>query len=102
MKDEPRADAGSHHFHIAEKAVTYLRSRYAEPISYAALSEAVHYHPNYIARCMKTVYGCTPLEYLTFFRIEQARRRLIHTEEPVSQSPSSAASDRQHILFDAL
>jgi AraC-like DNA-binding protein len=87
LANEPRIDAGSaesRHYRIAEQAAALLRSRYAEHISYAEMAEEIHYHPNSIARCMKAVYGCTPLEYLTRYRIEQARRRLIHTDEPVS------------------
>ncbi|MBB6672426.1 AraC family transcriptional regulator [Cohnella nanjingensis] len=72
-------------FAIAEQAAAFLRTHYRRPLSYAELSEAVHFHPNYIARCMKAVFGCTPLEYLTRYRIEQAKGQLVRTDEPVGR-----------------
>ncbi len=32
---------------------------------------------------MKRTYGCTPLDYLTRYRIEQAKRLLIDTNEAI-------------------
>jgi len=75
---------------IAEQAASYLRQHYREPISYGDLAQAVHFHPNYISRCMRSVFGCTPLSYLTRYRIEQAKLRLIHTDEPVGSIAEEA------------
>lgn len=68
---------------VAEQAASFLRMHYRSSVSYAALAEAVHYHPNYIALCMKRVFGVTPLEFVTRYRIEQAKLLLIHTNEPI-------------------
>ncbi|MFD2612475.1 helix-turn-helix transcriptional regulator [Paenibacillus gansuensis] len=70
---------------VAELASSYLRERYRRHVAYAELAEALHFHPNYIARCMKEVYGCTPLEYVNRYRIEQAKQLLIHTDHPVGR-----------------
>ncbi|KIL40850.1 AraC family transcriptional regulator [Gordoniibacillus kamchatkensis] len=73
----------AHHLLVAERAAAWLRQRYKESVSYKQLAEALHFHPNYIALCMKKAFGCTPHDYLTRHRIEQAKQLLIHTNEPV-------------------
>jgi len=73
------------HYAIAERTASYLRQHYKEPVSYRRLSEAMHFHQNYLSICMKKAFGCTPLEYLTRHRIEQAKRLLIHTNDPIGR-----------------
>ncbi|WP_339265754.1 AraC family transcriptional regulator [Paenibacillus sp. FSL K6-1330] len=70
---------------IAERTANYLRQHYKEPVSYQRLSDAMHFHQNYLSICMKKTFGCTPLEYLTRHRIEQAKRLLIHTNDPIGR-----------------
>lgn len=70
---------------IAENVAVYLRQHYKETITYKILSEKQHFHENYIAICMKNTYGITPLEYLTRYRIEQAKSLLIHTNRPIGK-----------------
>ncbi|MDQ0193049.1 helix-turn-helix transcriptional regulator [Paenibacillus wynnii] len=76
--------AGSTTAGIAEKTEAYIRNHYAEPITNASLSDALHFHYNYLARCMKRVYGLTPMEYLTDYRLEQAKLLLLKTEISIS------------------
>lgn len=75
---------------VAERAAAYLRDRYRSVISYARLGEDIHFHPNYISKCMKQVYGCTPLEYVTKFRIEQAKLMLVYTNDPIGKVAEEA------------
>ncbi|GIQ63262.1 putative HTH-type transcriptional regulator YisR [Paenibacillus cisolokensis] len=70
---------------VAEEAAVFLRRHYREPLHYKRMSEALHFHANYIALCMKEAFGCTPLEYLTRYRIEQAKLLLVNTNEPVGK-----------------
>lgn len=71
------------HYVIAERTANYLRKHYKEPVSYERLSDAMHFHQNYLSKCMKKTFGCTPLEFLTRHRIEQAKQMLIHTNDPI-------------------
>ncbi|ASA20886.1 helix-turn-helix transcriptional regulator [Paenibacillus donghaensis] len=75
---------GSPALEIAGQTETYLRNHYAEPITNRSLAEALHFHYNYLGRCMKQVYGLTPLEYLTDYRLEQAKLLLLKTETPIA------------------
>ncbi|MCZ8512692.1 AraC family transcriptional regulator [Paenibacillus filicis] len=75
---------------VAEQAATYLRIHYKEPISYAELGAALSFHPAYISRCMNKVFGLTPLEYLTRYRLEQAKLMLLNTDLPIGRIAEEA------------
>lgn len=85
LQDHGGSPKGSPHLIVAEEAATYIRQHYQGSLDYAKLSEALHFHANYISLCMKEVFGCTPLEYWTRYRIGQAKQRLIHTNDPIGQ-----------------
>lgn len=70
---------------IAEKAAEYLRKNYRKKISYQELGEALSFHPNHIARCMRKVLGYTPIEYLNKIRFEQARFLLASTDLSIEE-----------------
>lgn len=70
---------------VAEKAEAYIKTHYSSQITSKTLSEALHFHYNYITRCMKQVYGMTPGDYLTYYRLEQAKLLLLKTEWPVAE-----------------
>ncbi len=70
---------------LAERTEAYIRRHYREPLTNGKLAEALHFHPNYITRCMKVVHGCTPLEYLMRYRLDQARLLLLNTNWPAER-----------------
>ncbi|MEK8213199.1 MULTISPECIES: helix-turn-helix domain-containing protein [unclassified Paenibacillus] len=85
MMDLAQQDAaGSHAAEIAEQTESYIRNHYAEALTNGSLADVLHFHYNYLARCMKRVYGLTPMEYLTDYRLEQAKLLLLKTEIPIS------------------
>ncbi|MGG4147125.1 AraC family transcriptional regulator [Paenibacillus algorifonticola] len=65
---------------LAEKTAAYLQRNYQEEITNETLALELHFHPNYIVRCMKMKYGVTPVHYLLQFRMERAKQLLISTE----------------------
>lgn len=69
---------------LAERTEAYLRQHYQTSITNESLAEALNYHPNYIARCMKEHYHCTPMDYLHEYRLEQAKLLLIKTNGSVA------------------
>lgn len=71
---------GSRAMAVAEATEALIRARYREPLTNRLLEEELHYHPNYLARCMKEVRDMTPLEYLMQYRLEQARLLLLKTD----------------------
>lgn len=74
---------------VAEQAAAYIRKNYRKKITYAALGEALSFHPNHIARCMISSFGFTPIEYLNRIRIDQAKLLLVSKDwsiEKVSEN----------------
>lgn len=78
---------------LAEQTEAYLKTNYQSHISSRILEEALRFHYNYITRCMKQVYGLTPMEYLHHYRLEQAKLLLLKTDWPV-------AKVAEHVGFD--
>ncbi|MBW7457170.1 helix-turn-helix domain-containing protein, partial [Paenibacillus sepulcri] len=85
LQEEGGMSAASPYLAIADEAAAFLRRHYKEPLGYKRMSEELHFHANYIAVCMKKAFGCTPLEYVTRHRIEQAKRMLIHSNHAIGK-----------------
>jgi len=85
LNGEQQYRATSASIALAEKTAMFLRERFREPIHYKEIGEGLNFHPTYVARCMQQVFGVTPLEYLTQYRVEQAKLMLINTDAPVSR-----------------
>ncbi|MBB6735581.1 helix-turn-helix transcriptional regulator [Cohnella zeiphila] len=85
LREETKLPPGSSYLTIADEAAAFLRRNYKAAFTYRKMSDALHFHANYISLCMKRVYGCTPLDYLTRYRVEQAKRLLIDTNEAVGR-----------------
>ncbi|MEK4060761.1 MULTISPECIES: AraC family transcriptional regulator [unclassified Paenibacillus] len=69
----------------AEQAASYLRAHYREEITTGMLGDSLNFHPVYIARCMNREYGCSPMEYLLRYRIEQSKLLLMQTSFPIAR-----------------
>ncbi|MNO38233.1 HTH-type transcriptional activator RhaS [compost metagenome] len=76
---------GSQATACAEQAASFLRSHYQEEITTARLGSSLSFHPVYIARCMNREYGCSPMEYLLRYRIEQSKLLLMQTSFPIAR-----------------
>lgn len=68
---------------VADRAASYLREHYKEPITAHDLSRELNFHPVYIARCMNRQFGVPPMVYLLHYRLEQARLLLLQTDLPI-------------------
>lgn len=80
LDDGWRSDAARASVSVAERAAAYLKLNYRSPISNTMLSEVLDLHINYITRCMTEVFGCTPQQYLLFYRLDQAKLLLLKTD----------------------
>lgn len=80
---------------LAERVAVYLRTHYREEVTNASLRSEFNFHPVYIARCMRMAFGCSPLEYLARYRIEQAKLLLIGTSLPIEEIASEVGFRHQ-------
>jgi AraC-like DNA-binding protein len=88
IKDLHRGQKSAHDtqaVRLAEQAEAFLKQNYRLPVTNAMLGEALHFHPNYISRCMLKVLGITPIDYLIQYRLEQAKLLLLKTELSVTR-----------------
>ncbi|MDA7026054.1 AraC family transcriptional regulator [Bacillus sp. CLL-7-23] len=69
---------------VASEAQRYIERHYQEKISMEQLSGALHYHQDYITRCMQKVYSMTPGQYANKVRILEAKRLLSATNNKMS------------------
>ncbi|MFB5192158.1 helix-turn-helix domain-containing protein [Alicyclobacillus fastidiosus] len=82
---------------LAELVEIYIKQNFRETITNQTLSKHFHVHENYLARSMKKVFQCTPLQYLTKYRLNQARRLLLKTDSPLTQiSDESGFTDYKY------
>lgn len=77
--------AGTASDRLAEQTAAYIQAHYRDKLTNEAIAAALHFHPNYVVRCMKTKYGRTPIDYLLDYRLERSKRLLVTTEWPVER-----------------
>lgn len=65
---------------VAADAAHWIEEHYALPLTADEIGKALNFHPAYIARCMKTTYGLTPLDYVKQVRLRHAKRLLMVTD----------------------
>jgi AraC-like DNA-binding protein len=68
--------ASSESQHIAFKAMAYIHSFYAEPISRSDVAAHVGLSERHLTRCFHQEVGLTPITYLNRYRVRQAKALL--------------------------
>jgi AraC-like DNA-binding protein len=64
---------------VSSAAVEYLNHCWRLPFDSEAMEEELHFQFDYITRCMKKHTGKTPLQYVLYLRLEEAKKLLSHT-----------------------
>ena len=65
------------------RALRYIRSHYAEPVTLDQLAGAAGYSRCYFCKLFKKVTQLTPLQYLVCYRLEQAKKQMLESDEPL-------------------
>jgi AraC-like DNA-binding protein len=65
--------AGSDAQQVAMKAMAFIHSFYAEPISRSDVAAHVGLSERHLTRCFHQEVGLTPITYLNRYRVKQAR-----------------------------
>lgn len=64
----------------------YIQAHYAEDIQIAELAEKFHFSNSYVGSAFKKQLGITPLQYLIYLRINEAKKLLLkYPERPVAE-----------------
>ena len=71
---------------VLKPVLEYIDTHYASPISLADLSRLAGMSPKYFCRFFKAALHRTPMDYLNYYRIEQACRILTTRELPVTEA----------------
>lgn len=70
---------------IAEKVEQFLRANFDKEITNETLVAKFNLHENTLAKYLKQYYGYTPMEYLSEYRLEQAKNFLLKTDYPIQK-----------------
>ncbi|KZS48256.1 hypothetical protein AWU65_21130 [Paenibacillus glucanolyticus] len=65
---------------LGEKVASYLANHLEQPFDSGEMERELHYHFDYLARCLKQYSGMSPLQYRHHLQIERAKRLLKHSE----------------------
>ena len=64
----------------------YIQEHYAEDIQIVELAEKFHFSNSYVGSAFKKLLGITPLQYLIYLRINEAKKLLLkYPERPVAE-----------------
>lgn len=69
---------------IIEKAQAYIRENLQRPITLLEVAEHVHYNPTYFSEYFRMKTGETFSKYVIRQRMEEAKRKLVESDEKVS------------------
>lgn len=75
----------SRSYDLSERVAIYLEDRLDRPFDAGEMERDLHYHFDYLARCLKQHTGMSPLQYRHHQQIERAKRMLAHTDEPLKR-----------------
>lgn len=65
------------------RALKYMEEHYRAPVTLQQLADAAGYSSFYFCKLFKQVTGLTPLQYMVRFRLEQAKKQMLTTDEPL-------------------
>lgn len=69
---------------LGEECATYLERTLTLPFDSGQMEQDLHYHFDYLSRCLKQYAGMSPLAYRHHLQIEHAKRLLAHSDEPLT------------------
>jgi AraC-like DNA-binding protein len=78
-------------------AIQYLEQRYCEQVTLSDLAEHCELSPTHVHRLFRRLLRMSPTDYLLALRLQEARRLLSTTDEPLSViAASTGFYDQSH------
>jgi len=79
-------DTNSEKSNVAlQLALAYITGNYHQKISTNEIAAAAYLSRSYLSELFKKTYGIGPHEYLTMYRLSQAKKQLLHTKNSIAQ-----------------
>jgi len=69
---------------VCEQVLTYIHENYKELIQMKDLSQHLHFHSDYITRCVQKTIGLSPMQYVAYYRLTKAKQLLAKTNMKIS------------------
>ncbi|MDQ0059058.1 helix-turn-helix transcriptional regulator [Paenibacillus harenae] len=70
---------------LCDQAIAYLQQRLTRPFDAKHMEQTLHFHFDYVARCLKKYTGMSPLQYLHDLQVRTAKSLLENTELSVGE-----------------
>ena len=68
-----------------KQMIAYLQANFSQKLTLAEIAAAANVSSNTCLNCFRQVLGISPMEFLTTYRLEQARHLLLTTDWPAAQ-----------------
>jgi len=68
-----------------QRAADWMKARYREPLQLADIAASVHLSPGHFRALFKEATGRSPIEFLIRYRVDQAKRMLLHSGMTVGE-----------------
>ncbi|MBB6672664.1 helix-turn-helix transcriptional regulator [Cohnella nanjingensis] len=85
LQEVVRGTAKTRAFEISEQVVGYLQAHLGEPFRAEAMEQALLFHFDYLARCLKQHTGLSPVQYLHRLQVDRAKTLLHHSDLPLQE-----------------
>jgi AraC family transcriptional regulator, arabinose operon regulatory protein len=66
-----------------ERTVQHMRLYYHKPLRISDLADVAGMSPSHFTRVFRAALGSSPIDWLRHYRIQQAKRRLLESQDPV-------------------
>ena len=87
---------------LVEGVRLYIDEHYRDPINICDLAAQFYISPSHLSRQFKTLYGCTPIQYLIDMRISEACRLLRENPEMEAKTASTLVGYTDQFHFSKL
>jgi len=81
---------------LLKEIIYYIHNNYKSKITLTALSNDLNISSQYIIRQFKKYYSCTPMEYLTIYRLSIAKEHLKYTNMSIKEIAYDCGYDDQY------
>lgn len=93
LQNGMRENMQTRSYFLSEKAAAYIENQLELPFDSARMERELHFHFDYLARCLKQHTGMSPIQYRHHLQIERAKRLLSHSELSLKEIASQCGLD---------